>query len=83
MYFIFGTEGTKCLAINTYKFTNVEYSRSESNRLNLRFKYYGYNVMRFYRVLQFYEMMHCALLVAVSLDVIVTCICYFYVSWSW
>jgi hypothetical protein len=46
MYLIFSTEGTKCLL-----FTHVEYTRFDSNRLNLRFKYDGYNVMRFYRVL--------------------------------
>jgi len=55
----------------------------EVSLTDLRFKYDGYNVTRFYRVLQFYEMMHCALLVAVSFDVIVTCICYFYVLCSW
>ena len=73
------------LIFRTEEFTHVEYTRNESNRLNLRFMCDGYNVglIRFHRVLQFYEMIHYALLVAVSFDVIVTYICYLYVSWSW
>jgi hypothetical protein len=82
MYLIFGTYGTKCVAVNTYKFAHVKYTRNECNRFNSRFQYGGYNVIHFYRILQCYEMMHCALLVAVLFDVIITYICYLYVSWS-